>query len=476
MSLQMDSVAHACNTISRQVRDSHKRLFIRYIVHHDGQQSEAFKVAGQDMIQHPAASTLLALLSQAKKKHESGLIGAVIARQNLFLGLTSKHTVTALCSINLDQFTSLQEVRLNAYHHAWHAINLFEQHTDPENPSLLQTEIITQHHNAMELIASNLCADVFGCVISALQDEAGIIQTTGQQRANNVLTSTVFHYPEYYPFLIAMDSTSFALQRLANKAIPKKKFVEEALTVARHIGKIYDETSLKQWFTFAKHAQEMAWKGSNKEAILSSAINISKNTSIRSIGYLVSETADIKPDSILDIRNNFTPYASNDFNEKEHKKTVTQTFETLMFESLNSGHSRAFIKQANKQNLLLSEGHSAGWCAASLQAAAKAFDRSSKKGEEPHEVTRHAFENEQTKTNWDDLISLAQKIIIRRRKGQETTLSTIIALCGDDKSLTSVQNALKITMKDPDRGELPPIQAGHMKQNPTILSARRATS
>jgi len=452
MALQIDTVTEACNAISRQIRDSYKELTLHYIVHHEGQRAEAFALAAQDIYHHPAAKSAGYILGkQQNNNEESALIGVTAANKPFLFRLANSTSLLALCAVNIDQYQSLKEMRRHAWHMAWQAIDARRVHAlrDQAGHGEETKEIITRKRNALEVVMANLRADVFSTLMAALHEDPEAIQKAAIERGKNVLQPVPQTRPEYYPYIIASEATETAFQMLSKKAPTKKKLVETVLRTTDEIGKTFDITNMRQWVSFGRPAQDMAWRGYKPDEILSAAINTSEDTYVRAIGYMVSEITKIKPASILAIRENYSPFSDSTFNETLHEKTVGKIFEDVVAKGMQQNSARPLLEAADKQNSILTEGRVLGWCAGALQAAATAFDAAMHSDDEPMQAARKEFEEECAKTPWESLKELGTKIVGQYRQGSFVTLASLSKLCGNEPALAPVVKSATQTMSNP---------------------------
>ena len=449
MALQIDTVNHACELITRQIRDSYRQLTVNFVVHHDGQMSEALSLAAQDMLSHPAAETALHIMRKKRHTQESALLGTAVAKEQILFGLASRETALALCTLNIDDFDNVKEARRYAYHLAWHAIDAFEYHNAPVNREEGNSRVVVRKRNALAIASANLRADAFSAIICSLQDDYEAIRKLAQLRGLAAISRRSGHTPEYYPFVIAMEAAEFAAQQLRKKNLPKKKLIPAALQAARAIGKTFDDVLLRQWLGFSQPAQDMAWRGFEKDEILSAAINTSQNTYVRAAGYLISEITAIPPASIFDINETYSPFADDRFNERLHQKLVEKTFEDVIAEGLKRNSSDPFFETAERQNQELTEGRVVGWCAAALQSAARGFDSALANGGSPAVAARREFEGEKDKTTWDTLKDLGKSIIRNTRGGQPVTLSSIDDLTKENQAANAIRRSVQATIKTP---------------------------
>lgn len=449
MALQIDTVAHACNLITREIREYQKNLTVHFIVHHEGQRTEALGIAAQDILSHPASETAMHILQKPRRAEESMLLGTAVARQNLFFGLATRDSILALCTINIDQFVSLKEARRHAYHLAWHAIDAAEYHGNPLNRSGDPTEVIIRRRNALEMASANLRADVFSVAISSFHRDKEAVRRTALTRGLSALNTRSLYSPEYYPYVIALEATEYALNQIDPKTLSKKKVVPAALKVAREVGMTFDEITLKHWLAFAEPAQDMAWRGYNSAEILSSAINTSPNTYVRAIGYLISELAAIEPVSIVEIRETYSPYADDEFNEKLHNKVIDQIYQDIIAQGLKQNSALPFLNMANQQNHALTEGKVTGWCASALHAAGQAYESAKASGAEPEHHAAREFASRRQNTAWGDLKELGKRVIRSHRQGSPVTVSDLKDLSKDIEGLKALRQSVEKTAADP---------------------------
>lgn len=449
MGLKIDTVAHACRLITREIQDAYKNLTVHYIIHHEGQRNEALGVAAQQLIHHPAAETAMHILQRPRSTEDSVLLGTAVARQPLFFGLAMRDRLLALCTLNLDQFDSLKEARRFAYHLAWHAIDALEYHSNPANRTGASTEVLIRRRGALEMAYANLKADAFSALISALHSDREAINRMALVRSAHAIVPRSLQSPEYYPFAIAADATKFAFEHINAKQLPKKKLVPTALKLAGEVAKTFDENAMEYWLSFSEPAQDMAWRGYTRDEILGAAINTSPSTHIRSTGYLVSEITGVKPCAIARIKDSYSPFADESFNLMLHERIVSETFEDVIAQGLRQKSMMPFLRIASQQNEALSEGRVIGWCAAALQAAAMAYESALSSGNEPEMIARREFEDERGKTAWENIKKLSDRVVDQKRGGTMVTMGKLAELCQSMEGVNAVQKSIEKTMRDP---------------------------
>lgn len=449
MALQIETVTKACKQVSRQVRETYNNLHIHYIVHHEGQRREAFALAAQEIIAHPAAENAIHLLQRVRRSEESAMLGTAIAHKSIFFGLASQTLSLSLCTINLEQFESAEDANRYAWHLAWHAIDTMLYQKSHGDQSDSDKGPILRRRNALEMAQANLRADVFSTIMATLNGDTDSIQKMAVNRGISALNTRSMHNPEFYPFVLSKEATEFAIKELLRKDLPARKFIETALKTADNINKTIDESGLQHWLAFSEPAQDMAWRGFSKEEILGAAINTSEDTHVRATGYLISEITGLHPKSMIFIQENYSSFANDAFNKKLHEKAVNTIFEDVIAQGLRDNSAAPFIRLANSQNESLTEGHVLGWCASALQAAGNAYQKALETGAEPEEKAREKFAGECRQTEWEDLRALGKKVVRHQRHGEIITMSMLDKICSEDKGLGTVRRAIQTTMKDP---------------------------
>ncbi len=450
MALQSDSVQQSCRAVARQMRDYSRNLNLSFIAHHAGQLLESLSLAGQELLSHPAGESVLRLLRTPRKNENSSFIGLAVWRENLFLGLASRQKVMALTTLNISQHESLRDIRIQAWHMAWHAINLYNCRHDPDYESNFLDGIVMPDLTGDALANANLRADVFSAVMCSINGDKDTIRHLAHMRCMNALTRSAGHKPENYPFPLAMEATQIALADLMRRPASKKRIIHAALQIADTIGKTYDELSLKQWIYFCKPAQDMAWRGDSKETILGAAVSTSQDTYIRATGFLVADITRITPVSIVALEGHYSPFAEDRYNQRLHEGMMERAFQKAVSAGMLAHNSEAFLALANEQNHKLPDGHILGWCASALQAAGRAFDTALASGSKtPDEAARREFEGNSGKTTWDALKEMGESIIEQYRQGYAVTFSDLIDFAGNRPAFAGISSSIAFTMKDP---------------------------
>lgn len=376
MSLQIDNVEHACNLIARQIQDVYTDLTLHFIVHTKGQLRESIALSEHEIIRHPAGDTGRMILQRTLETDHSSFLGMAVASRKTMLGFSSKDSVLALFNINIDDYADISEAKTHIYHLAWHAIDLTEIRQRPEHRRKFYNGPMIPKRSPINLAKANLQADVFAAVMTGLHGNAGTINTLAQSRGWNSLVPIAHQRAEDFPFIIAMEASEFVYSELERNKIPRSKYVETAKQISLEVGITFDETSIRQWWSFAEPAQDMAWRGHNEEEILGAAVFTSENPYVRATGYLVSEVTGITPRRLSEKDETYNSFA-NQKNQILHRELMEQTFEGAITLGLQEESGRALLNAANMQNENLSEGKILGWCASALNPQRRLSNRPS---------------------------------------------------------------------------------------------------
>ncbi len=449
MSVQRDTIAHVCNVVSRQIRDTHKELSLNFIPHHTGQREEAIALEEHDLVVHPAGQYARNVLKRPVESDETIFLGLAVASEKIYFGLSTCSNILGLVTVNMDHYDNAKEAQAHMYHMAWHAIDLVKIRTKPEYKNRFNNGPMIPKRSPLNLAKANLRADVFSALMSAFQGDKEAIHNLAADRAWNALSSIPGYRAEHYPYIIAMEAAQFAFNEVTKTTVSKNRMVTLAEQIAEDVGSTFDDSAIRQWWAFSDPAQSMAWRNFSKEHILGAAINTSENPYVRANGLLVSEVTNIDPKPSGELLGSYNAFADPELNARLHRETIDEVFEDVIAQGVFENSGAAFLKAANHQNTMLTEGKIIGWCASSLQAAARAFENALANGMSPSQAARLEFEGERNKTTWDSIRGLGEKIIEQRRFGYAVTFSDILEMCKSSPQFTPVLDSIKVTMNDP---------------------------
>ncbi len=227
--------------------------------------------------------------------------------------------------------------------------------------------------------------------------------------------------------------------------------MDEALRTARQVAKTVDAEAVKDWISFATDSQDMAWRGYNGEQILGAAMNTSDNTQIRSLAHLIAEITGIKPVSVFDLKGDYSPFATETYNEQLHERTIDLVFNEAMIAARRQRSPEPLIDTANSQNLKLLSGHLLGWCAGALQASARAWAAAGSNSNEAYDAAKREFESARSRTAWSALRELSGKIVASYRENVPVTLGTLLEISSNDRHAETLVKSIEETMDDHER-------------------------
>jgi hypothetical protein len=452
MALQIDTVTQACRQLTRQIRENYKSLTVHFVPHHDGQRFEALGMTAQEIIHHPAADTAIHLMQKSRMNEDSSLLGTVLARKNIFFGLAWREDLLSLCTINIDHFKDVKDTQMQSWHLAWHAIDAYHYHHKGESSKSagLDKNIVVRRRNTLQIARANLQADIFSAIMCTFLGDRDSWKRIGITRAQNILEARSIHMPEFYPYVIALESLEYCLSTFLEKVPSRRQMIPTALKIARDINKSIDDETLTNWFSFCGSAQDMAWRGFKKEHIISAAINTSPDTFIRTTGHLLKEVIQIDSASFLDISDSYSPFADDSFNQNLHEKMIEQIFEDVITKGISLHSSEPFIKLANKQNEELTEGRILGWCASALQSAGRTLEKSDRSSKHIEAAVRQELRDEKNHTEWTHLQDLGRRVVEHQREGEIITLAKLSEIAGEGKAGGIIQGSIDETIKDPE--------------------------
>ncbi len=449
--IEYSEAKEKCDEISSQISDTYSGLNIRYILFHNNQHNEAVMVEEDTLAVHPAGTVAKKILSSIpdEKTNKSTFLGLAAHVKPKFFGLRNDVQFMGLIMIHIDKHETLSDLIAEAYHYSWHAISLLERCLKPENKARLRSVPVYPAKGTIVECNANMRADIFSAVMMEFRGHKGYAHTLAEQRTLESLTTTAGHSPEDYPFPLAIESTEFALESLKKWPKNPSNKLKQAYSVSKHVGRVFDEDSIQQWWDFSSAAQEMAWKKISKEAILGAATNTSDNPFIKATGLLLSNISGITPSESYELEKTYNAFISSHTNKERHLSTIDERFEAIMEQGLKEESNAPFIKEANHQNDNLRNGVILGWCASALHAAGNAFEGAIKLEKIPEHAARLEFEGRKGETKWEELHKLSGKIQNQQRDGYAVTLTDIATLCEKSLGLSSVLSSIEKTLKDP---------------------------
>ncbi|NCC22891.1 MAG: hypothetical protein EOM26_10590 [Alphaproteobacteria bacterium] len=449
MSVTTDTLLRLCNAINSQISETHKSLKLHCIAYHSGQRAEAIALDEHDILRHPAGQYARSILRRRVEDDSSAFLGLASATERLWFGLSSRSHLLALLTANADIYEDAKQARQHLYHLVWHALDLCEIRERPIYREKFRNGPMIPKRSPMNQARANLRADVFSAAMMAMQGEKDAIAKLARERSLRALTPNAGYRAEDYPYIIAMEAAQFAYRAASKNPSAKVRMVHTALQISEEVGQTFEEASIRQWWAFSQPAQDMAWRGYRMEEILGAAVNTSDDPYVRATGLLIYEVTGVMPSSSANLAGVYNAYADAELSARCHNEAVEEVFEGIVAQGVFENSGNPFLAAANEQNHRLTEGKIFGWCASALQAAAGAFESALADGSSPSQAARKEFEQERSKTDWDTIKKLGDKIIEQRRFGYAVTFTDLLELCRQMPEFTPVRNSLENTIKDP---------------------------
>lgn len=443
---QIDTLAR---DIARQVNDAERTLTMAFIPHERGRRDEALSLDEPSLLAHPAGVFIRHLLRNRAAEEGSAFYGLSIRTKKTFLGLLRKTSMLGLATLDNEEIRTPEEARHCLYHFAWHALDLAAVRQKPEYRGRFDNGPMIPRRKRIAQGKANLMADLFAATMAAFQGDRAAPRRIGTERAAQSLVARQGKDPGLFPYLLAVESADLSIAETLKGSVSKSRMIALARQVTAEVGATLDEGLLRQWHAFCTSAQDMAWRGYEPERILGAAIHGSEDPYVRSIGYLVAEATSLTPMGSADIKKGYNAFADPEINARAHREITEEIFAEAMAQGVYENSSSPFIEAANAQNRSLTEGRILGWCAAALQAAARAFDMALASNRPPGQAAHERFTTARNETGWETLEGLGEKIVDRRQKGHAVTLGGIAKLCESAEPLKSIADSVSLSLKDP---------------------------
>ena len=381
-----------------------------------------------------------------------------------FLNFFRTHEVAALIFLNSDRFKSEENLANHAYHMTWHALDLYEdlitwksmkKKAQKENKSLSEeTKPFTCIHGVVlpkmekqALYHRNMNADIFSASIQTLLGKQEAIKNLSTQRMKDTLSPQVGFVAEKNPFPICVETLDFLFTENIKTIKKQVHALPRAIKLTKETSQAFNTKSIKQWISFSRPAQEMAWSGHYPEAILGAAIYTSENTYVRSIADMVAENTDIIPDLVTTL-DTYNPFTDQEANARLHNKKCKDVWQKHILSIRAPEDSKIFLEVAEQQNESLISGNPTGWCAYALIRVASKIENAGSEGiNKAIEVAQETFDQETGAIKWDDLCRFSRMIFVYRREGRQIDVQTLINLCEKTPAYLPLKLALQTTSR-----------------------------
>ncbi|MBI1328087.1 MAG: hypothetical protein GC136_10660 [Alphaproteobacteria bacterium] len=404
---------------------------------------------------HPSTRTAMQLVRKIPDQNKSAFLGIAVGMGKGFLGIGQRPKFMGVCAVNLDEYEEENTRLLALAYHSFHTIDLLTQVSHPANIGRFKAGILSPPRKPQVLKRLNLKADIFACLYASRFIGRNALKLWGKERAVLPLLAGPKHGPHTMPFPIALpmlesayDDYSETLAKLSGEPL-----VKACISLANEMSAMITDTNLQEWIDFCVPAQDMAWQGFNAEEIISAALSSGSNPFLKSIGFLVSDMASIKPDSKIDWNNTYNAFLDKVEIETAHNQAVDRALEQLLTEGLALESSAPLRAAANYQNEELLHGHSFGWCAAALQASARAFDNALNHGLVPVQAARLEFEGTYSQFKWQTVKDLGDMAVMHKQEGHMLSMEELINITRDNESFRQFEGTLRETTEDPSYQE-----------------------
>lgn len=453
MAVDYKVATHICNVVRRQIQSSFPDLYIHFVVHGENARAKSYSRDIHAIQDHDAGRTITQYFNHdndaknllTKNKSCFACLGKYYNPG--FLGFFHKKSYVALCFINHDRFSDENNLRNHAYHLVWHALAIYNSvnlDQKPETVSFFQNgNIAVSNFVGDQVQHQNLMADIFAVSVQYFQGKKDVLDAFVKQRMLNSITPEIGFIAEDFPFPICLDTLEFHLGQERYQKV--KKQVKTAITLTEEIGKTYDLTTTEQWKSFSVPAQEMAWLGFSPETILGAALYTGENTYAQSIGDLIAERLNIKPEFVTNIED-FNPFTSSGVNERLHTKLCKNIIDGIITRIHSKEDIILFLDIAKKQNLKLKEGGVMGWCVPSLLRAREILHQCATNDSIPLALKEmeNVFLEDIKLIHWDTLAHFSKKIIYTKRNGDLINEEIIEDITQSSDEFTTIGYALSL--------------------------------
>ncbi len=412
MALETANADHICSVVRREIQQEFPALTLLYFVHAEGQRGKALEAKRGELLEHPAGAAFLPHLQKMAGSSGHEFSGISIKTEKIAFILI-KEKILACFFVNADRLESADEARRHALFLAWQALSLIEDYRNDKKEDYQETNgVIIPKPDKMLRTWKYMLADAFSVLMLEMEKKRDSIGNLGRQRSTTVLTANPGSRPEQYAFPLIYDATRLLYHDMGKTQDPREN-VSRALQLTREIGETFDRTTARQWWTFSRTAQEMAWLGVEDKNILGAAVYSSEDPYVRATAYLVAEALNFQtllPAAV----GSYNPFADPETCERYHMKACDEAFRTAIGRVNQNNSSLPFIDEAQKQNRRLMGGNPIGWCAYPLMCAEVACRTS------PTEA-KITFDKALAEVPWSKVQDITRMIILLRREGADVT-------------------------------------------------------
>lgn len=470
MSLDLASIDHNCNVVRRQMEEEFRNFSPIFLVHRSGEREKTLVDKRNVIFAKPYGRKVYDYLTMTKEidQDRTTFLG-ILVNQNKLVGVPLKKHYAAVFFINADDFHHDEYAQHHLYHLAWHALHALEDTSTRHAKTYFpQTRLFKPSNDKLEQSKNNLMADIFGAVMMETLGHKGFILQLAKKLSADSLKATTHFFPETHPYPIAYEASKMVYDDLKPLIESKSKLIQQIMDLSYEVSLTYGDDALRQWWSFVRPAQEMAWQGIAEDKILGQAIYTSKDTFVRALAYQIAELVDIEPDSAAD-QNAYNPFAGNEYNARIHKIKCSETGQRIASIAILQNNSAIYYAEAQKQNQKLIEGTGCGWCAHALYETAQHFEKMIATQDDIN--ADHLFDiftKISQKTSWDYIRKIANYMHQLRRKDANGDYETLITITSKLKNAAHLHDYFKICTeaKESTDDQNPAISTHTKEDNP----------
>mgnify|MGYP001268285941 FL=1 len=430
MSIDLASIDHNCNVIRRQIEDEFRGLSALFIVHKNNEREKTVIDKRNIILAKPHGQRIYDALLMTKEIHhnESGFLGIII-NQNKIMGMKLKRHHTAVFFINADTFQIDENAKHHLYSLTWHALYSMDRiNTRHANTEFPQSKLIKPATDKVSLSKNNLMADIFGAIIMESHGHKDFILQLAKRRSHETLQAVTKLHPHILPYPVAYEACKLVYEDLKGTIDIKARFMQQIMDLASEVSLTYGDNAIKQWWAFARPAQDMAWAGYSPEKILGNAIYTSEDTFVRALAYQIADLVEIEPDTTTD-QGAYNPFASDDYNERIHRIKSDETGKRLTSIAVLQNSANLLFAEAQRHNKKLVTENACGWASHALHEAAQQFEDLFAQGIHiSADDILKTYRDALTQTQWRGIKKLSYYLNQRHRNGAPVNYDTIVEL------------------------------------------------
>lgn len=443
MSLDLAELDHNCNVVRRQIEEEFKNFTPLFIVHRSGEREKTLLSKKNHILSKPFGRKVFDTLSMTKNiSRDRSEFTGLIVNQSRTIGLFKKKHFTAIFFINADDFVVDQNAKHQLYHLIWHAMNTYKKAIIEleQDKKFQKIKMFKSEEQDFKQITHNLMADVFGAIMMETQGHEGYIQNLAVKRNKEALKAIKNIETEKYPYPVAYDACQFVYDDLKGSIDPKSKLINQVLDIASEVASTYGDSAVKEWLSFSRPSQTMAWMGYSARQILGTAIYTSEDTHIRALAYMIAENINSETETNIESVE-YNPFVDDSLNERNHNRIAEEQFQDLFEKFSETENADILLLEAKRQTAKLLEGIPTGWVAPALVQAVKAYENNMPRN--PQVVRNNYYQTLQA-LPWNTIKKLSNFIIKIKKADKNITEEALIKLLEDKQGLENIVETFRV--------------------------------